>query len=140
MGDGVLEVKCPYNKGYPEEALVPNRVPSYYMPQAQGLLEILDREWLDFYVWTPNGSVVFRVERDPKYWALMYSVLSTFWWSHVVPAREMVKEGKLELVNQFKPPEQDVLTKMIKGENNRLVRAAVPIWLEENGVIKELRV
>lgn len=45
-----------------------------------GLLEIFDREWADFYVWTVNGSVVFRVERDPAYWALLFPVLSHFWW------------------------------------------------------------
>ena len=78
-------------------------------------------------MWTLNGSVVFRVERDPKYWALIFSVLSTFWWAHVVPAREMVREGRLEEVDQFEPSEQDVLTNVIKGENSRLVQEAVPI-------------
>lgn len=50
---GILEVKCPYGKSNDPQGAVPyDSVPYYYMPQAQGLLEILEREWLDFYVWT----------------------------------------------------------------------------------------
>lgn len=50
---GILEVKCPYGKNKGPEGAVPyDSVPFYYMPQVQGLMEILEREWLDFYVWT----------------------------------------------------------------------------------------
>ena len=39
MGPGVLEIKCPFNRGQPESASVPSLPPWYYMPQVmqQGL-------------------------------------------------------------------------------------------------------
>ncbi|ONK57600.1 uncharacterized protein A4U43_C09F2150 [Asparagus officinalis] len=58
--NGILEVKCPYNKGKPELALPWNAMPYYYMPQVQGQMEIMDRDWVDLYCWTPNGSSIFR--------------------------------------------------------------------------------
>ncbi len=33
MGPGVLEIKCPFNRGQPESASVPSLPPWYYMPQ-----------------------------------------------------------------------------------------------------------
>ena len=44
---------------------------------------------MDFYVWTPNGSSLFRIYRDAEYWDLMKIALSDFWWKHVYPAREL---------------------------------------------------
>ncbi|KAG0456565.1 hypothetical protein HPP92_024353 [Vanilla planifolia] len=85
---GILEVKCPYNKGKPELGLPWQAVPYYYMPQVQGQMEIMDREWADLYCWTPNGSSLFRVFRDRGYWELMHVMLRDFWWGNVVPARQ----------------------------------------------------
>ncbi|KAK1319691.1 hypothetical protein QJS10_CPB04g01732 [Acorus calamus] len=98
---GLLEVKCPYNKGRPELALPWATVPYYYMPQVQGQMEIMDRDWVDMYCWTPNGSAVFRVERDRGYWELMRGILCEFWWESVVPAREAVLAG--EEVGAYEP-------------------------------------
>ncbi|ERN00355.1 hypothetical protein AMTR_s00104p00078060, partial [Amborella trichopoda] len=86
--EGILEVKCPFNKGRPELGLPWPSVPYYYMPQLQGLMEILERDWVDLYCWTPNGSTLFRVVRDREYWDLIYGILKEFWLEHVVPARE----------------------------------------------------
>ncbi|XP_047319655.1 uncharacterized protein LOC124923736 isoform X2 [Impatiens glandulifera] len=86
--DGILEVKCPYNKGKPETGLPWSSMPFYYMPQVQGQMEIMDRNWTDLYCWTPNGSTIFRVSRDRDYWKLMLGILREFWWENVVPARE----------------------------------------------------
>ena len=33
MGPGVLEIKCPFNRGQPDSASVPSLPPWYYMPQ-----------------------------------------------------------------------------------------------------------
>ncbi|KAA8526588.1 hypothetical protein F0562_008209 [Nyssa sinensis] len=57
---GVLEIKCPFFNGDMSKASPWSRIPLYYIPQAQGLMEILDRNWMDFYVWTPKGSSLFR--------------------------------------------------------------------------------
>lgn len=34
-GPGILEVKCPFNKGQPERAVPPEKAIWYYMPQAR---------------------------------------------------------------------------------------------------------
>ncbi|KAK9145475.1 hypothetical protein Sjap_005378 [Stephania japonica] len=100
---GILEVKCPYNKGKPENALPWSMVPFYYIPQVQGQMEILDREWVDLYCWTPNGSSIIRIRRDREYWELINGVLRDFWWGNVVPARELLSLEKEEEARTFKP-------------------------------------
>ena len=36
-GPGVLEIKCPYNRGRPQEGTPPAQPPWYYMPQVRTL-------------------------------------------------------------------------------------------------------
>ncbi|XP_065875053.1 uncharacterized protein [Euphorbia lathyris] len=100
---GILEVKCPFNKGKPEVGLPWKTMPFYYMPQVQGQLEIMNREWADLYCWTPNGSTIFRVYRDREYWELIHGILREFWWEHVKPAREAVLLGREEDAELYKP-------------------------------------
>lgn len=100
---GILEVKCPYNKGRPETGLPWSTMPFYYMPQVQGQMEIMDSEWVDLYCWTPNGSTIFRVLRDRAYWDLIHEILREFWWENVVPAREILLLGCEEQVKSYKP-------------------------------------
>ena len=66
---GVLEIKCPFFNGDMSKAFPWSRVPLYYIPQAQGLIEILEQGF--FYVWTPNGSSFFRLYRDVEYWNVL---------------------------------------------------------------------
>nr|KYP47236.1 hypothetical protein KK1_031108 [Cajanus cajan] len=84
-----IEIKCPYFDGNISKAFPWSRIPIHYIPQAQGLMEILGRDWMDFYVWTPNGSSLFRIHRDAEYWDVMKIALYDFWWKHVQPAREL---------------------------------------------------
>jgi hypothetical protein len=139
-GGGVLEIKCPFNRGSPHEAIPWRSPPHYYVPQVQGLMAITDREWCDLWCWTPEkGAVSFRFERDRGYWAQAFEVLADFWWAHVVPgnqaARAAVKGGrggeeeeqqrKLDLdldveeaavreaLVRFRPPEKHPLTQSI---------------------------
>ncbi|KAJ0493575.1 putative restriction endonuclease type II, exonuclease, phage-type/RecB, YqaJ viral recombinase [Helianthus annuus] len=100
---GILEVKCPFNKGKPELALPWTSMPYYYMPQVQGQMEVLDRDWVDLYCWTLNGSTIFRVCRDREYWMLIYGILREFWWENVVPAREALAMGNEEEVKKYEP-------------------------------------
>lgn len=102
-GGGILEVKCPYNKGKPETCLPWKRMPYYYMPQVQGQMEVMNREWVDLYCWTPNGSTVFRICRDREYWDLIHGILREFWWGNVVPAREALSLGREEVAMSHKP-------------------------------------
>lgn len=122
---GVLEIKCPYFDGNMKKARPWTRIPLHYIPQAQGLLEILDRDWMDFYVWTPNGSSLFRVDRDEEYWNLMKIALSDFWWNHVHPAREeclkRVVTDPLYELRAFRPAARHELSVDIVYESKRLI-------------------
>ncbi|OVA14410.1 hypothetical protein BVC80_1369g4 [Macleaya cordata] len=50
---------------------------------------------MDFYVWTPNGSSLFRIRRNREYWDLLKIALSDFWWNHVQPAKEMCSKSPI---------------------------------------------
>lgn len=83
--DGMGEIKCPFSKQiYPS-------IPPYYMAQMQGLLQITDRKWCDFIVWTPDAMQVNRVYRSDEYWDWLHIRLADFWvWvcAQVEPPRE----------------------------------------------------
>lgn len=100
---GILEVKCPFNKGRPDIGVPWPYVPHYYMPQAQGLMEIFNRNWMDFYIWTMNGSSIYRIDRNPDLWELMLTALNDFWWGHVIPARHHLSKDANANVRRFKP-------------------------------------
>lgn len=117
---GILEVKCPYNKGKPEVGLPWSKMPFYYMPQVQGQMEIMDRDWVDLYCWTPNGSTIFRVCRDRGYWELMYGVLHEFWWENVIPAREALVLGKVEEAKSYKPTSTHKQTGLVISRSLKL--------------------
>ncbi|RHN73258.1 putative restriction endonuclease type II, YqaJ viral recombinase, ING family [Medicago truncatula] len=130
---GVLEVKCPYFDGDMSKALPWYRIPVHYIPQAQGLMEILGRDWMDFYVWTVNGSSLFRIYRDPEYWDVMKIALSDFWWKHVQPAREsysssVIKDPLFQLRSLTPAPKHELCrdivyrSKHIVDNSNLLIR------------------
>lgn len=139
---GVLEIKCPYFDGNKKINAYPwTRIPLHYIPQAQGLLEILDRDWMDFYVWTPNGSSLFRVDRDEEYWNLLKIALSDFWWNHVHTAREeclkrVIKDPLYEL-RDFRPAARHELSVDIVYQSKRLVDEAKLMVREFNGKIQD---
>ncbi|XP_027191998.2 uncharacterized protein [Cicer arietinum] len=117
---GILEVKCPYNKGKPEAGLPWSRMPFYYMPQVQGQMEIMAFEWVDLYCWTPNGSTIFRVDRDRGYWDLIHGILREFWWENVVPAREALLLGCEEQVESYKPASTHKMTGLAIAKSIKL--------------------
>ncbi|KAH1032879.1 hypothetical protein J1N35_045053 [Gossypium stocksii] len=130
---GVLEIKCPYVDGKMKETFPWKRIPLYCIPQAQGLMEIMDREWMDFYVWTPNGSSLFRIYRDVKYWNVLKSALSDFWWKHVQPAKEICSKNvitdPLRELKSLRPDSRhescgDIVrqSKLIADNSNLLIR------------------
>ncbi|PKA50067.1 hypothetical protein AXF42_Ash021098 [Apostasia shenzhenica] len=121
---GILEVKCPYNKGRPELGLPWQAVPYYYMPQVQGQMEIMDREWVDLYCWKPSGSVLFRVFRDREYWELMHRMLKDFWWGNVVPAMEALAVGKEEEAMAYEPKARHELTGRMIWRSRKLAAEA----------------
>lgn len=96
--EGVGEIKCPFSKEIPKE------IPSHYMAQVQGLLEITNRDWCDFVVWVPDGMRIWRVERSREYWEWLHLQLADFWtWvvAQVEPPRQKKPASvpKIETIN-----------------------------------------
>ncbi|KAF8380817.1 hypothetical protein HHK36_028311 [Tetracentron sinense] len=137
---GVLEIKCPFFDGDMRRAFPWSRIPLYHIPQAQGLMEILDRDWMDFYVWTPNGSSLFRIYRDVKYWEIMEIALSDFWWKNVQPARELCSKSTitdpLTQMRLLKPTPRHELCSDIVCASKRLVDDSQLLMLEIHGKLR----
>ncbi|KAM1030125.1 hypothetical protein FF1_034007 [Malus domestica] len=134
---GVLEIKCPFFYGNMTKATPWSRIPLYCVPQAQGLMEILDRDWMDFYVWTPKGSSLFRVYRDAEYWDVLKIVLSDFWWNHVQPAREILSKSQIRdplvELKSLKPAPRHELCSYIVYESKCVVDNSKLLMREING-------
>ncbi|KAG8082425.1 hypothetical protein GUJ93_ZPchr0014g47171 [Zizania palustris] len=133
---GILEVKCPFNKGKPELALPWRVMPYYYMPQVQGLMEIMGRDWVDLYCWTPNGSSLFRVPRDRGYWELIHDVLREFWWGNVMPARELMLLGKAAEASSFEPQPKHRLTNLVIVKSRKLASEAKLLCKDVGGHVE----
>ncbi|EFN59566.1 hypothetical protein CHLNCDRAFT_132898 [Chlorella variabilis] len=124
-GRGILEIKCPHNRGQPELAVPPQHATWYYMPQVQGLMYIFDCEWCNLYIWTPQrGSAVYHIRRDRAYWARLWEVLADFWWNNVVPARQEFQAGRWEEVEQYRPPPTIDATEELRQWSKRLALQA----------------
>lgn len=119
---GMVHIKCPYFKGKAEGSIPWSTLPACHMPQAQGLMEILDRSWIDFYVWTPKGSSLFRVQRDAHYWELIMPALSDFWFQHVQPARRLRATDERKDVSKLKPAARHKLFDVIRRKSEALVQ------------------
>ncbi|KAL0042026.1 hypothetical protein WJX77_001122 [Trebouxia sp. C0004] len=123
-GPGVLEIKCPFNKGDPNRAAPPKMAQWYYMPQVQGLMDIFDREWCNLFVWTVNGSSVFHIKRDREYWCVCFQALAEFWWSHVVPAKHALAGSQPDLAHVFRPDKEHATTAQIIALSKQMARDA----------------
>lgn len=139
---GVLEIKCPFFDGDINKAFPWKRMPLYCMPQAQGLMEILDRNWMDLYVWTPNGSSLFRLYRDVEYWDTIKIALDDFWWNNVQPAKVLYNKSNItNPLTQLKsliPEPRHELCSYIVYESKRLVdNNSMLLWREIHGKLQD---
>ncbi|KMZ57057.1 Exonuclease, phage-type [Zostera marina] len=142
VNGGILEVKCPFNRGKPYAGHPWENVPYYYMPQVQGLMEIMDRNWVDLYCWTPMGSTLFRVAREPDYFVAMHEILNEFWRECVVPAKEAVendtggddRRGEVDL-DSFMPRSKHPLTKSLVAMSKKLAGDAKLLCRDTGGVM-----
>lgn len=139
QGGGILEVKCPFNKGKPELGLPWSTAPFYYMPQVQGQMEIMDRDWVDLYCWTPNGSTIFRVNRERDYWQLIHGILREFWWENVVPAREALLLGREKEANSYEPASTHKQTGLVIFKSIKLAGEAKLLCREIAGHVEFYR-
>ncbi|KAL6999858.1 hypothetical protein U1Q18_001014 [Sarracenia purpurea var. burkii] len=137
---GVLEIKCPFFGGDMRRASPWSQVPLYYIPQAQGLMEIMDRDWMDFYVWTPKGSSLFRLYRDVEYWAALKIALTDFWWKHVQPARELYSKSVITdpvvQLSSLRPAPRHELCGFLVYESKRLVNNSKLLMREIHGKLQ----
>nr|XP_043637930.1 uncharacterized protein LOC122608923 [Erigeron canadensis] len=136
---GILEVKCPFNKGKPGVALPWTNMPYYYMPQVQGQMEVMDREWVDLYCWTLNGSTIFRVCRNREYWMLIHGILREFWWENVVPAKEALAMGSEEEAKKYEPISTHKLTGLVIQKSKELASGSKLLCREIAGHIEFFR-
>ncbi|XP_021283233.1 uncharacterized protein LOC110415820 [Herrania umbratica] len=138
---GVLEIKCPFFGGDMSKASPWRRIPLYCIPQAQGLMEIMDRDWMDFYVWTPKGSSLFRIYRDVEYWDVLKVALSDFWWKQVQPAKEICSKyvitDPLRELKSLRPAPRHELLTYIVYESKRVVDNSNLLIREINGQLTD---
>ncbi|PON77590.1 Restriction endonuclease, type II-like superfamily protein [Parasponia andersonii] len=133
---GILEIKCPFFNGDMSRAFPWSRIPLYCIPQAQGLMEIVDRDWMDFYVWTPKGSSLFRIYRDVDYWDVLKMALSDFWWKHVQPARESPVLNPLTELTSLKPAPRHSLCNYLVYDSKRIVDSSQLLMREIHGKLQ----
>ncbi|KAK8545563.1 hypothetical protein V6N13_066841 [Hibiscus sabdariffa] len=138
---GVLEIKCPFFGGHMSKAVPWRRIPLHCIPQAQGLMEIMDRDWMDFYVWTPKGSSLFRIYRDVLYWDALKLALSDFWWKHVQPAKEICSKhvitDPLRELKSLRPASRHELCSYIVYESKQIVDNSSLLMREINGQLTD---
>jgi putative phage-type endonuclease len=73
--DGLLEIKCPLAHTQ-VEYLRDNCIPSIYIPQVQGQMLVMGKQWCDFLSYHPDMKpLLVRVERDEKFIAILHEAL-----------------------------------------------------------------
>ena len=86
VGDrGLVEIKCPFgirNKNPP--IFKTAAMQTHYYAQMQIQMFCTDRDWCDFYQWTPNGDSVERVNLDENFLATVLPVLRSFYEKYLI--------------------------------------------------------
>lgn len=76
--DGGVEIKGP-SPGVHVSYLLADKLPTIHIPQIQGSMWILDRDWWDFISYHPVlDKLVIRVHRDGKYISLLSKAVQNF--------------------------------------------------------------
>lgn len=123
LGDGLIEIKCPISG-------IKDVVPSYYVPQMQMQMEVLDKEWVDFVQFVPAESSptrraemsVHRINREPELWADMMELLYDFQFNRVLPAKEAGPTLAEKLI--YAPAGPHPLAAQIKRQCDMIARNA----------------
>lgn len=74
--NAAVEIKCPQN--------LPETVPLHHEAQMRVQLACTDREWCDYFAWTPDGHWLHRITRDPRKEADIIDKLTVWFHEHVV--------------------------------------------------------
>jgi hypothetical protein len=94
IGDnGLIEIKCPKGgtlMGY----RLDNKCPATYVPQVQGQMWVMDKEYCDFFVFHPQlDHFLIRVERDDKYIRSLETEVNKF-IDKMLEKRELLTQKK----------------------------------------------
>ncbi len=95
-GNGLIEIKCPFSVKDGEPHLLQDKKGSFmdkkglikshkYYTQVQGQLEICERNYCDFIVWTPNGLYIERIYKDVKFIERLFQKLTKFFVEQFLP-------------------------------------------------------
>lgn len=97
-------------------------------------MDLMDKDWCDLFVYTVNGSAIFRITRDFEYWRLCYSVLAEFWWEHLIPAKHALWDrGDHAEAEKHRPSEQHAYTQQLVDRSKEMVRRVTPVWVPADG-------
>ncbi|CAG9764290.1 unnamed protein product [Ceutorhynchus assimilis] len=115
--DGIIEIKCPFliRNESPYEAIQQGKLRymdkngslktnSEYYYQIQGLLEITNREWCDFFIYTNRETLLRRIYRNKEFWIDMFHKLKAFYYFYMIPslAKSMAVESPIKWNTQKK--------------------------------------
>jgi putative phage-type endonuclease len=80
----LIEIKCPLTRK------ITNKVPDYYIPQVQVLMDILDLDECDFIQYSPDPHtfVMTKVPRDRE-WFVKYLPIMSDLWQRVIERRKL---------------------------------------------------
>ncbi len=78
--DGLLEIKCPYGARHNNKfTSITHSSKEHYYAQMQIQMSCTQRNWCDFYQWSPNSFMLERVEHNPKWVADALPILKEFY-------------------------------------------------------------
>ena len=90
--DGMIEAKCPFYKKRDGSSRLHDEVKRNYYCQINALLEVFDRQWCDYVVWTPNeGMRIMRVYRDRELFDFLLGHYSQIYACFASGASELFK-------------------------------------------------
>jgi putative phage-type endonuclease len=86
VGDkGLVEIKCPFGvRDKKPPVFKTAKMQVHYYAQMQIQLYVTERDWCDFYQWTPNGDWLELVERDEPFLNTALPVLKTFYDRYLI--------------------------------------------------------
>ena len=86
VGDkGLVEIKCPFGIRYKKPPVFKTAaMQTHYYAQMQIQLFCTDRDWCDFYQWTPYGDALERIERDQSFLNTVLPVLRNFYDKYLI--------------------------------------------------------
>jgi len=136
---GVLEIKCPKSKG------ITAHTNWIYVLQIEALMQMVGLGWAHLFVYSAEDDNAFmlELERDPGLWALVQPLLHSFWFDHVLPARQALQRHEAEL----KEMEASLLAsdpgmpsfkllKLMQGSREKIVEPWKPNALDKNVVLE----